>query len=202
MNRGTCLTLVAESIGSVFCTPHMNWRLLIVDDQKDVARTLGRALRGRGFGVSIAHSCAEAEALDVQVDCAVLDIDLPDGTGLELAERLIGEKARAVVFFSGCSDECVRVRAAKLGPLVAKSAGLSALITSINEVMGGTFADLNPELAAGEAQTPSSSGSYPASGRSELASHRSASFRKPTAGDPAVEAPPASVGANKSAKHH
>lgn len=125
---------------------------------------LARALRSRGFVVSVAHDCAQALAFEGEVDCAVLDIDLPDGNGLSLAKQLLGRCTSAVVFFSGSADGEVRQRAAELGYFVPKSAGLQELVHHIERAIhASTPADSSASFEAPAAETgrtPSASATF------------------------------------------
>ena len=65
-------------------------RLLLVEDDADLATAVAGNLRRSGFSVDVAGSTEEAEdALGVQKYAVVLlDLGLPDGDGLELLERM------------------------------------------------------------------------------------------------------------------
>ena len=65
-------------------------RLLIVEDEHDLASALKIGLVREGYAVDLAHTVAEAtEKLTYTAyDLALLDITLPDGNGLDLAERI------------------------------------------------------------------------------------------------------------------
>lgn len=67
-------------------------RLLIVEDDSALRTTLARELRGRGFTVDEAGSAAEGEyfASEFAVRLAIIDIGLPDRSGIELVQRLRG----------------------------------------------------------------------------------------------------------------
>lgn len=67
-----------------------DWRLLLVEDHADTARVLGRLLRHNGHEVELANSLGEAvEALLRQpFDLLLSDLDLPDGTGIDLLRRV------------------------------------------------------------------------------------------------------------------
>ena len=67
--------------------------VLLVEDDRDVAHILRLVLAAAGYRVNVAHTCAEAEALvNLEApDALVLDLRLPDGTGLELARRLLDD---------------------------------------------------------------------------------------------------------------
>src|SRR5450432_4166480 len=99
-------------------------RLLLVEDDVTVARALSRTLARRGFSVAIARSCAAARSLTQSFDFAVLDLDLPDGNGVDLARCLIDcEKVPSVLLFTGSRDPALLARARALGPVVLKSSG-------------------------------------------------------------------------------
>jgi DNA-binding response OmpR family regulator len=65
-------------------------RLLVVEDEVDLAEAVARGLRKRGHAVDVAGSVSEAELrlISGEYDLAVLDWNLPDGSGLDIARRL------------------------------------------------------------------------------------------------------------------
>jgi FixJ family two-component response regulator len=64
---------------------------------------------------------------------AVLDLELPDGTGVDVAGELLGQGATGgVVFFSGAADPLLLGRASRLGTVVAKGDNLTALIEAVS----------------------------------------------------------------------
>jgi DNA-binding response OmpR family regulator len=65
-------------------------RLLVVEDEVDLAAALARGLRREGYAVDVAHDGAEAvERLRVTpYDLVCLDLNLPDTDGLALCRRL------------------------------------------------------------------------------------------------------------------
>jgi DNA-binding NtrC family response regulator len=65
--------------------------ILIVDDERNIRRTLRMVLEGEGHEVLEASSAAEAEAAlagGAPIDAVLLDVQLGDGSGLELLEQL------------------------------------------------------------------------------------------------------------------
>src|SRR5438552_15502034 len=64
--------------------------VLIVDDEKNIRRTVRMVLEGEGFAVEEASSGEEALARlpDVGADLLLLDVQLPGISGLETLERL------------------------------------------------------------------------------------------------------------------
>jgi DNA-binding response OmpR family regulator len=104
-------------------------RLLVVEDDVTVARALSRTLARRGFSVAIARSCSAARALAQTFDFAVLDLDLPDGNGADLARELMAAgRVPSVVFFTGSSDATLLARARSIGVLIMKASGTSEIL--------------------------------------------------------------------------
>ena len=68
----------------------MTATILIVDDEKNIRRTVRLVLEGEGFGVEEASSAEEALARlpDIGADVILLDVQLPGISGLETLERL------------------------------------------------------------------------------------------------------------------
>jgi DNA-binding NtrC family response regulator len=117
--------------------------LLIVDDEPATSRSLGRVLRAAGHSVVTAPSCASARSLEERFDCAVLDIDLGDGSGIELADELTARGSIArVVFYSGTMDDAVLERVTRIGPLVMKAEPVARLLEEVERVLKqGSAAD-------------------------------------------------------------
>lgn len=67
-----------------------NPRILVVDDERDLAELLSYNLRKRGFDVSVALDGREAlhKASQQKPDIMLLDVMLPGLSGIEVAERL------------------------------------------------------------------------------------------------------------------
>src|SRR5438477_4141975 len=65
-------------------------RILHVDDHQDTRLMMAALLQDRGYGVLTAGSVAEALVLakDITFDLYILDVRLPDGTGVELCQKL------------------------------------------------------------------------------------------------------------------
>ncbi len=69
-------------------------RVLVVDDHLETRQLLGRNLELASHGVKAVGSCAEAEEMLVgsRFDVVVLDVMLPDGSGIDLCARLRAAK--------------------------------------------------------------------------------------------------------------
>ena len=74
-------------------------RVLVVEDHRETAELVARALSRDGHATSIAATCEEARRTlaDEDFDVVVLDLGLPDGSGLDLCRALRDEGMRAPV---------------------------------------------------------------------------------------------------------
>src|SRR6201995_3624594 len=107
----------------------MSSTIFIVDDEKNIRRTVRMVLEGEGFTVEEASSGEEALARlpDIGADLMLLDVQLPGISGLETLERLPAALGPApgsngsdtpvptVVMISGHATLANAVSAVKLG---------------------------------------------------------------------------------------
>ena len=113
-----------------------NLRVLLVEDDPELARTVERSLAHYGHRTVIAGTVAATAALTDSFDCGILDIDLPDGSGVRLAETLLDRgQIGAVVFFSASSDPDTLAEARDIGLFVAKTAGVRELERAVAEAV-------------------------------------------------------------------
>jgi two-component system, NtrC family, nitrogen regulation response regulator NtrX len=59
-------------------------RILIVDDEENIGRSLRLILEREGYAVSSCMSVAEAKAQSQRADAYLIDVKLPDGSGIDL----------------------------------------------------------------------------------------------------------------------
>jgi DNA-binding NtrC family response regulator len=92
--------------------------ILIVDDETSLVNSLAFALRAEGYTVESAPTAAEAltAAERCQPALVLLDLRLPDGSGIEVLEKLrAAQPGLPVVMISAHGDARVAVKAVKLG---------------------------------------------------------------------------------------
>jgi two-component system response regulator HydG len=99
----------------------MSSTIFIVDDEKNIRRTVRMVLEGEGFGVEEASSGEEALARlpEVAADVMLLDVQLPGISGLETLERISKlknpETLPTIIVISGHATLADAVRATKAG---------------------------------------------------------------------------------------
>ena len=114
-----------------------NLKVVLVEDDPELARTVDRVLSRYGHRTTVAPSVAAADALKDSFDCGILDIDLPDGSGVVLARRMLDAgQVGAVVFFSASTDPAVLAEARELGPFEAQAAGTRELERALADAVG------------------------------------------------------------------
>lgn len=95
-------------------------RILIVDDDRDIALSLKEAVEDLGDVASVGYtgSQAVAMALSNEPDVVLLDLSLPDMTGLQVAEALRGiDGARPlkIIAVTGFADADAKRQTAAAG---------------------------------------------------------------------------------------
>jgi DNA-binding response OmpR family regulator len=92
-------------------------KLLVVDDDADMLAVVGFALRQAGFPVVSANSYGTAlNAFRTErPDLAILDINLPGGSGFDLCDVLRRESNAPIMMLTARGEEADLVRALELG---------------------------------------------------------------------------------------
>jgi DNA-binding response OmpR family regulator len=91
-------------------------RILHVDDHQDTRLMMAALLQDSGYGVLTAGSLAEGLELarEILFDLYILDIRLPDGTGVELCQKLKELHPKTpVLYYSAYGDEADHQEALK-----------------------------------------------------------------------------------------
>jgi CheY-like chemotaxis protein len=96
--------------------------VLLVDDSPVAQHVLAGRLRAAGFEVRLESSVAGARrAGSGTCCCAVVDLELPDGDGVALAEALQGaHSSLPVAFFTAGAEPALVEQAHARGPVFAK----------------------------------------------------------------------------------
>jgi FixJ family two-component response regulator len=93
--------------------------VFVLDDDSSVRKALSSLLRSAGLQVSTFESAAEflVTTSSASPDCLVLDLQLPDISGLELQRKLAETNGPPIVFISGHGDIPSSVQAMKAGAI-------------------------------------------------------------------------------------
>ncbi len=125
------------SLGEGTCPPE-GAEIFVVDDDERFASQLARAFENRGYRVRTAHSYTAAieEANRQSVEWAVLDLRLPDHSGLELIRdlRAICPEVQ-IVMLTGYGSIATAVNAGRLGAInyIAKPADADMVLAAFSQ---------------------------------------------------------------------
>ncbi len=119
----------------------MNTNILIVEDEKNLGQTLFDYLESKGFSSKLASTYQEALAYFLKnlPDIGLIDIGLPDGSGLNLAREM--RKLRpefCVIFLSALNDPDTRVQGLEIGAedYITKPFALKELMLRLERING------------------------------------------------------------------
>lgn len=115
-------------------------RVLLADDDRLILATLGQGLRTAGYDVVEASSGKEALAVVERdaVDFAILDVRMPEMSGIEVAHWLRAHSKVPFMFLSAYGADEVVVQAVEEGALcyLVKPVEVSQLIPAIEAAKG------------------------------------------------------------------
>ena len=110
-------------------------RILLVDDEVSIQRTVAPLLRARGYDVESATTGTDALRVqaDRPADLIVLDLGLPDLEGTEVCRRIRAESTVPIIILSARGAEADKVNALDLGAddYVTKPFGPEELLARI-----------------------------------------------------------------------
>ncbi len=114
--------------------------ILIIDDEAALVNSISFALRGEGYEVAGAGTAAEGlrAAERTTPSLVILDLRLPDGTGLEALEKLLAAvPGLPVIMISAHGDTRVAVKAVKAGAFdyLTKPFELDELLLTIRSAL-------------------------------------------------------------------
>ena len=93
-------------------------KILVVDDEPMICKSCKEILEEEGYRVDLAHSGQEgvAKALEKVFDLLIVDMKMPDLSGMALLKRIKGERLRTpVVMITAYSTVETAIEAMKLG---------------------------------------------------------------------------------------
>jgi two-component system KDP operon response regulator KdpE len=130
-------------------------RVLVVDDEPQIVRALKIILRSAGYSVEAAETLSEAQsALAMRPpDAVVLDLILPDGTGVDLVKEVREWSRLPILVLSAVGDEREKVRALDAGAddYVTKPFGTDELLARLRALMRRSIDPAaSPEITVGD----------------------------------------------------
>jgi len=114
-------------------------RVLVVDDELPMRRTLDIGLRARGYDVALAATGEEALEMAAREapDAVILDLGLPGIDGIQVARGLRGWSSAPIIVLSARGAEAVKVAALDAGAddYVTKPFGMDELLARLRAAL-------------------------------------------------------------------
>ena len=129
-------------------------RVLVVDDEPQIVRALQTTLRGAGYEVETAAT-GEAALIQAAVrapEAVILDLVLPDKSGVEVCRELRSWTQVPIVILSAVGEESQKVAALDAGAddYVTKPFGIEELLARLRAALRRTLPLGEPVLQIGE----------------------------------------------------
>jgi two-component system, OmpR family, KDP operon response regulator KdpE len=129
-------------------------RVLVVDDEPQIVRALKVILRGAGYATQQAETKQEAlDAVAVRPpDAMVLDLILPDGSGVEVCEEVRRWSGLPIIVLSAVGDEREKVRALDAGAddYITKPFGTDELLARLRAALRRIGDESEPRVRIGD----------------------------------------------------
>ena len=129
-------------------------RVLVVDDEPQILRALETTLGGAGYEVRSASNAKEALAAAAagRPDIVILDLVLPDGSGVEVSRELRRWTAVPIIVLSVVEDEREKVAALDAGAddYVTKPFGIDELLARVRAALRRSHPSGDPEVRIGD----------------------------------------------------
>jgi len=117
-------------------------KILVIDDEELIVKSLRKLLEKNGFIVFIAKNGQDALAMaeEESFDLIVADIRMPGMNGVETVQSIyenLGDKNTPVIFITGYADEEIRKKAKALKPVayIYKPFDISDLVDKIKGIL-------------------------------------------------------------------
>ncbi len=130
-------------------TPADSPSLLLVDDDNAFCEVMAKALRRRGFEVTVAHDVESASRLaeEEPPEYALVDLKMPGDSGLALVRHLNAlEPATRIVMLTGYAGIATAVEAIKLGAThyLAKPVDADEVVAAFSKAEGNASIPVAP----------------------------------------------------------
>lgn len=129
-------------------------RIFFVEDDASLRKGLSFAMQQKGYALTVAQTCAQAEALWRQgpYDLVILDVSLPDGSGLDLC-RMIRRTSRVpLLFLTAADEETDIIMGLDIGgdDYITKPFKLAVFLSRVNALLrrGGDFSQPDAALCS------------------------------------------------------
>ena len=126
--------------------------ILFVEDDLSLINGLSFAIKKQGYKVDVARTVLEAKAQWKKelYDLVILDVDLPDGSGYELCEKIRQTSKVAIIFLTAADEETNIIMGLDIGgdDYITKPFKLAVFMSRVNALLrrSSNFSELVTEL--------------------------------------------------------
>jgi two-component system KDP operon response regulator KdpE len=128
--------------------------VLVVDDEPQILRALRTSLRGAGYQVETAETAETALAIAAlkPPEAVILDLVLPDGTGIDVCRELRKWSSAPVILLSAIGEEREKIAALDAGAddYVTKPVGIDELLARLRAVLRRAVPSGEPVIEVGD----------------------------------------------------
>jgi two-component system, NtrC family, response regulator AtoC len=118
-------------------------KVLVIDDDELVLKTLAVVLKRQGYEYHLAQSAQEAlrHAESVEFDIILSDIRMPTVNGVDAVKRIQEDRQKAnkkdlpVIFITGFAEDGIQLKAGSLGEIIQKPFDLDQLMITMREYL-------------------------------------------------------------------
>lgn len=117
-------------------------RILLVEDDLSLVNGLSFALKKQGYQLDVARTSGEAaalwaEAADPAYNLVILDVSLPDGSGLDLCESMRRTSRVPIMFLTAADEETDIIMGLDIGgdDYITKPFKLAVFLSRINALL-------------------------------------------------------------------
>ncbi len=126
--------------------------IVVVDDDISIRESLGFLIQSEGWEPALFESAQDflPRLSTIVPSCLILDVNLPDLSGLDIQQRISGERSSTpIIFITGSGDIPTSVRAMKAGAaeFLTKPLDDEILIAAIRDAVLSSQANLEREGA-------------------------------------------------------
>jgi two-component system, OmpR family, response regulator len=142
------------NVASGICILSLTMRLLVVEDEPALRRTLEKTLREEGYAVDSASDGEEGfyKAQEWTYDAVILDVMLPGLNGWELLQQLRRTKKTPVIMLTARDSFADRIHGLDLGcdDYLVKPFHLPELLARLRALIRRSAGESNPIIQIGE----------------------------------------------------
>lgn len=127
-------------------------QILLVEDDLSLINGLSFAVRKQGYGIDIARTTLEADAMwaEGKYDLVILDVSLPDGSGFDLCKKIRRTSKVPIMFLTAADEETDIIMGLDIGgdDYITKPFKLAVFLSRINALLrrSDNFSQTDTEL--------------------------------------------------------